>query len=53
VKGYWGRKRVIFDAAEPADWKIESAREKATKEMDQKASYKMIIVSLGRAIRAS
>jgi hypothetical protein len=49
----WEGKRVVFDAAKPADWEVESAREKATKQMDQKASYKIISVSLGRAIRAS
>lgn len=48
-----GRKSVVFDAAKPADWKAESAREKATKEMDQKASYGTISVSIERAIRAS
>jgi len=47
------RKRVVFDAAKPADRQVESGREKATKQEDQKAFHRPIGISIGRATRAS
>ena len=53
TRDYWEVQRVIFDAPKPADQPVESAREKATKEIGQKASHRPIGVSIGRATRAS
>ena len=49
----WEREKAGFGAQKPADLSVESAREKATKQGDQKASHRPIDVSLGRATRAS
>jgi hypothetical protein len=46
-------KRQVFGAANPADQPVESAREKATKQIGQKVSHKTISVSVERAIRGS
>jgi len=51
--GYWKGKRVVFDAPKPADQSVKSAREKATKQADQKASHKPIDGEAKRAIEAS
>ena len=50
-EGYEEGKRVVFDAANPADQSAELAREKAMKGRDQKASHKPIDISVERAIR--
>jgi len=46
-------KRVVFDAPKPADQSVKSAREKVTKQADQKASHKPIDGEAKRAIEAS
>jgi len=48
-----GKEKAGFCAPKPADWSVESAREKATKQADQKASHRPIDVSLKRATRGS
>ena len=47
------REKEVFDRPICADWEIEAVREKAAKQVDQKASYASISLLVGRATRAS
>src|SRR5215469_8300157 len=47
------REKEVFDCPTCTDWEIETVREKATKQVDQKAFYANMSLLVGRATRAS